>query len=90
MKSVTCQVNRSSLWSKLISHGINGKLMSVIFNLYHHAKCCIRANGKMLDYFTSNVVVRQGEHVSLLLFAIYLNDIESYVSRHCKGLDTLI
>ena len=26
-------VDRSSLCSKLISHGINGKLMSVIFNL---------------------------------------------------------
>ena len=38
-------VDRSSLWSKLISHGINGKLMSVIFNLYHHAKSCVRANG---------------------------------------------
>ena len=42
-------VDRSSLCSKLISHGINGKLMSVICNLYHHAKYCIRANGKMSD-----------------------------------------
>ena len=82
-------VDRSSLWSKLISHGINGKLMSVIFNLYHHAKSCVRANGKMSDYFTCNVGVRQGENLSPLLFAIYLNDFESYVSRHYKGLDTL-
>ena len=62
-------VDRSSLWSKLISHGINGKLMSVIFNLYHHAKSCVRANGKMSDYFTCNVGVRQGENLSPLLFA---------------------
>ena len=40
-------VDRSSLWSKPISPGINGKLMSVIFNLYHHAKSCVRVNGKM-------------------------------------------
>ena len=82
-------VDRSSLWSKLISHGINGKLMSVIFNLYHHAKSCVRANGKMSDYFTCNVGVRQGENLSPLLFAIYLNDLVSYVSRHYNGLDTL-
>ena len=63
--------------------------MSVIFNLYHHAKSCVRANGKMSDYFTCNVGVRQGENLSPLLFAIYLNDFESYVSRHYKGLDTL-
>ena len=85
-------IARSSLWSKLISHGINGKLMSVICNLYHHAKYCVRANGKMSDYFTCNVGVRQGENLSPLgglRFAIYLNDFESYVSRHYTGLDTL-
>ena len=63
--------------------------MSVVFNLYHHAKSCIKANGKMLDYFTSNVVVIKVEHLSPLLFAIYLNDFESYVSRHGKGLDAI-
>ena len=75
-------VDRSSLWSKLNSHGINSKLMSVIFNLYHHAKYCVRANGKMSDYFICNVGVRQGGNSSPLLFAIYLNDFEFYVSRH--------
>ena len=63
--------------------------MLVIFNLYHHAKYCVRANGKMSDYFTCNVGVRQDENLSPLLFAIYLNDFESYVSRHYKGLYTL-
>ena len=43
----------------------------------------------MLDYFTCNVGVRQGENLSPLLFAIYFIDFESYVSRHYKGLDTL-
>ena len=67
--------------------GINGKLMSVILNLYHHAKSCDKANGKMSDYFTCNVSVRQGEHLSPLLFAIYLNDFESYVERGGSGLE---
>ena len=43
----------------------------------------------MSDYFTWHVGDRQGEHLSPLLFAIYFNDFESYVSRHYKGLDTL-
>ena len=33
--------------------------------------------------------VRQGEKLSPLLFAIYLNDFEYYASIHYKGLDTL-
>ena len=52
--------------------------------LYFLALICstIRANGKMSDYWSCNVGVRQGENLSPLLFAIYLNDFESYVSRH--------
>ena len=43
----------------------------------------------MSDNFSCNVGVRQGENLSPLLFAIYLNDFESYVRRHYYGLDTL-
>ena len=68
---------------------MTGRLYVGDINLYHHAKSFVRANGKMSEYFTCNVGIRQGENLSPLLFAMYLNDFESYVSRHYKGLDTL-
>ena len=33
-------VDRSSLWSKLIGHRVNAKLITVIYNLYYNAVMC--------------------------------------------------
>ena len=82
-------IHRSSLWSKLISCGINGKVVNVIYNMYEQAKSCVRNNNQLSDFFTCNAGVRQGENLSPLLFSIYLNDFESYVSRHYQGLSVI-
>ena len=82
-------VDRCSLWSKLIAVGINWKLLSVIHNLCCKAKSCVKSNGKLSDYFNCNIGVRQGENLSPLLFAIFLNDFEFSVSRKYAGLSEL-
>ena len=82
-------IDRVSLWDKMIATGINGKILQVIYNLYHNAKSCVRSNGKMSDYFSCDVGVRQGENLSPLLFSIFLNDFELYISRHYDGLKTM-
>ena len=40
-------VDRSSLWTKLISHGINGNIVAVIYNMYNNAKSCVIIRGLM-------------------------------------------
>ena len=79
-------INRSSLWSKLIASGINGNVIRVIYNIYDQAKSCIKKENKLSQFFNCNVGVRQGENLSPLLFAIYLNDFEYFVSRKYNGL----
>ena len=74
---------RCSLWFKLIAIGINGKLLSVIRDLY------CKNNGKPSDYSNCNTGVRQGENLSPLLFAIFLNDFEFSVSREYTVLSVL-
>ena len=80
-------VDRSSLWSKLISSGINGKIINVVYNMYNNAKSCVKLGNNLSEFFVCNIGVRQGENLSPLLFALYLNDFEYFVSRHYKGLD---
>ena len=75
-------VDRSSLWMKLISHGINGKIISVIYNMYKGAKSCVKQNTKLSSLFECSIGVRQGENLSPLLFAIFLNDFEYFLSRN--------
>ena len=82
-------INRVSLWSKLISCNVNGKLLTVIQTMYKNAKSCVQCNLEKSDFFDCQVGVRQGENLSPLLFSIYLNDFEAYLSRKYEGLKHL-
>lgn len=82
-------VNQASLWLKLISYGINGKVLNVIRNLYQNAKSFVQNNDQQSDYFFCNVGVRQGENLSPVLFALYLNDFELFISKYYQGLTKL-
>ena len=82
-------VNRSALWCKLLKQGINGKVLTVIQNMYSEAKSCVRVGGKLSDYFQCTAGVRQGENLSPILFAIYLNDFNAYLAESSKGLSNL-
>lgn len=43
-----------------------------------------------LIFFKCDIGVRQEQNLSPFLFAIYLNDLEEYLSKNCEiGLDTL-
>ena len=44
---------------------------------------------KWSDYFSCDVGVRHGENLSPLLFSIFVNDFELYISRHYYGLKTM-
>ena len=41
------------------------------------------------EFFECNVGVRQGDNLSPLLFAMYINDFESYVKKEYDGLTLL-
>ena len=82
-------VNRTSLWKKLLHNDINGKVFTVINNMYTKAKSCVKSNNNISEFFASKCGVRQGDNLSPLLFAIYINDFESFLSKRYKGLSEL-
>lgn len=81
---------RAGLWQKLINSNIHGKMFKIIFSFYDNIKSCVKSGHTFSDFFTCDIGVRQGENLFPFLFAIYLNDLEEFLTEHCKtGLDTL-
>ena len=80
------QIERSSLWLKLLQNGISGKILNIIKNMYSKAKSCIKSDGKLSEFFSCSRGVRQGENLSPIMFAIYLNDFNTFIQDKCDGL----
>ena len=72
---------RDGLWYKLNNCGVyrTSKVYNIIVNMYENVKSCVFSASKKSNYFTSNAGVRQGENLSPLLFALFINDLESYL-----------
>ena len=79
-------VDRTSLWSKLLDHKINGKILRIIYNIYQKAKACVKLGNIISKSFLCNVGVRQGDNISPLLFSFFINDFKHFISRRYKGL----
>ena len=47
--------------------------------MYDRAKSCIKIKNLYSDYCPCNIGVRQGDNLSPLLFALFMNDFSDYV-----------
>ena len=66
----------------MVKSGITGKLYNDIVNMYSNIKSCVSHNGNLSDYFVSLNGVRQGENLSPFLFALFINDIEGFLTQN--------
>jgi hypothetical protein len=57
--------------------------------MYETAKSCVKQQSMISGFFACNMGVRQGENISPLLFAIFLNDFETSLSSKYRGLTTI-
>ena len=54
--------------------------------MYQNIKPCVSCNGNVTNFFPCKSGVRQGENLSRVLFALFLNDLElSFVDDRCTG-----
>ena len=73
------KVWRNGLWSKMLQNHINGKMYTIIFNMYQGIKSKISFSGQYTNYFPCENGLRQGENLSPFLFSLYLNDLEEFM-----------
>ena len=69
---------RCGLWCKLLLNSVKGKFFQIIHSMYDNIKSCVKFNNECSTFFACKNGVRQGENLSPLLFAFYLNDLETY------------
>ena len=72
---------RVSLWGKLLSYNISGKILTIIKNMYSDIKSCVSLNGDCSTFFYCKNGLRQGKNLSPILFSLFLNDLESFLLR---------
>jgi hypothetical protein len=80
-------VDRIALWQKLLRHGIDGKFLVLVRNMYDQAKSCVKTSGTASEFFQSNVGLRQGENLSPVLFSLFLNDLTDFIAKAYDGLE---
>jgi hypothetical protein len=78
------------LWYKLLMCNIKGKMYNVILTLYNNIKSRIVYNDSVSNVFPCLNGVRQGENLSPFLFALYLNDLDTFLtSKNAQGVKSI-
>ncbi len=50
-------------------------MLSTLQCIYGHVQCCVRMKGVKTDWFNVSSGLKQGCHLSPILFKLYLNDL---------------
>ena len=71
-------VDHSSLWNRLISLGISQQMLQILHSMYSKAASRIKVSGNQCTVaFPCQKGVRQGCALSLLLFSLYIGQLQS-------------
>ena len=73
-------VNRDSLWFKLMSLGIQGKILQAIQSLYVDVTFSERINQYFTDFLPVTQGLKQGCGLSPTFFSIYVNDLVTEIN----------
>ena len=87
LKKAFPNVNRASLWDKLSNYGHPGPsnigifMLRTIKSMYANIKSTVFHDGQYSPYFGCYNGLREGENLSPILFSLYINDLDEYLSR---------
>ena len=64
------KINWAFLWRKLLDSNVNGKILTVIKNMYQTAKACVMIDDEKSDYYQMSIGICQSENISPILFSL--------------------
>ena len=81
MKRCFDSIYRNALWLKLYNSNLNGKVLRIIRSMYQSVKSCVKLCNNYSDFFDIAVGLRQGEIISPIMFAMFVEDLELYLQE---------
>ena len=73
------------LLHKLWESGLQGAVCNTIKVIYSSPVSCVNINGKLTDWFPARSGVRQGDSLSPILFALFINDLAQEINNSQHG-----
>ena len=73
------------LYHKLINLGVAGDIYHCIKSIYHSPQSCVILNNELSDWFPVSSGVRQGDSLSPVLFASFINDLVDKINEAGAG-----
>ena len=74
-------VDHDGLKLKLFQYGIDGKLWSLLDELYSNLTSCVRYNNQVSRFFKLERGIRQGSSLSAKLYLVYINELIDLISN---------
>jgi hypothetical protein len=84
------KVWRDGPWYRSLLNNMNGNMHNIIVNMHSGTKSCISYTDCKSEFFPCSNGVRQREYIHPFLFAVFMNDLESYLTNcNFNGLQTI-
>ena len=80
-------VDRLLLWQKLLTQNVSTKMVRMLKAIYADVRAYIRTSKGLTNTVTCPVGVRQGCIISPIIFTLFLNDLQEYISVGSHGID---
>ena len=78
-------INHHLLWTKLSTIGLSRKMLNILQNMYAKAAARVTINNILSTPFQYSRGVRQGCNLSLILFSLFISDLENHLSTITAG-----
>ena len=80
-------VDRLLLWQKLFTQNVSTKMVGMLKAIYADVRAYIRTSKGLTNTVICPVGVRQGCIISPIIFTLFLNDLQEYISVGSHGID---